>query len=176
MKAADGKDYPAVYKSGTVHDVNNVQVAEIHSTPDMKVYAIPAPKDMNGVDVQKYAVSIVSKIHDQQTHGLDGQEVPVQFPMVDMNSKADLTGLIGLVSKDQSYVIAQAKMQTMLQMDENGFKAKQAQSMEVLTKGLSPPPFQIKDKFIFAVATADGNLAFATQVGQENWKRPPKTN
>jgi hypothetical protein len=180
LQMDDGKEHPSVYKNGKVHEVNNQQVAEIHSTDDMRVYAIPLPKDkenMTGVDVQKYAQSVVAKIADQEKAGLDGQPGKVEFPMTDLSSKQELTGLIGLQSKNGSFQVAQAKMQTQLQMDEFGFKAKQAAAMEV-TRSLSkdPPAFQVKGKFIFAVATPSGQLALATQVDYDDMKRPAKTN
>jgi hypothetical protein len=180
LQMDDGKDHPSIYKDGKVHDVNNQQVAEIQSTPDMKVYAIPLPADkqnMSGVDVQKYAQSIVGKIAAQETAGLDGKPGKVEFPMTDLNSKQELTGLIGLQSKDKTIQVAQAKMQTQLQMDEFGFKAKQAAAVG-MTRGIefNPPAFQVKGQFIFAVATPAGQLALATQVDYADMKRPPKTN
>jgi hypothetical protein len=180
LQMNDGQERPSIYKDGKVHEVNNQQVAEIQSTDDMKVYAIPLPNDkqnMIGVDVQKYAQSVVAKIAEQEKAGLDGQSGKVEFPMTDLNSKQELTGLIGLRSKDNTMQVAQAKMQTQLQMDEFGFKAKQAAAM-AMTRGLhmDPPAFQVKGKFIFAVATPTGQLALATEVDYADMKRPPKTN
>ncbi len=177
METDDGQVRPSIYKDGKVHEVNNQSVAEIHSSPDMRVYAIPLPKDkqnMSGVDVQKYAQNIVGKIAAQEKAGLDGEVKKVEFPMVDLNSKQDLTGLIGMQTKDGKISIDQAKMQTELQMDEHGFKAKQgvAAQMTLRSMSMDPPAFQIKDRFIVAVATPSGQLALATQVDYADMKRP----
>jgi hypothetical protein len=179
LTANDGKTYDSVWKSGTVHEVNNQQVAEIQNQNGLRVFAIPAPQSMDGYKVQQKAIDMVGKIVAQEKAGLHGQQGKVEFPMVDMDSQQKLPGLVGLQSKDGYYSIDQALMQTKVQMDENGFKAKQAFAAEIRTRSIQMDPptlMQVKDKFIFVAATEDGRVVFASDIGQQNWKRPPQTS
>lgn len=176
MEANDGKTYPSVQKGGYVFDIDGMKGAEIHSNDDkgIKVYAIPMPEDLPGYKVNELAEQFVKKAHDQ---GTPEDRKRIEFPMVDLNSQQTIDGLIGMKVANSDLEIKQAQMQTIVKMDEDGFEAKQAAAFGIATKSaVKDPPvdFQVKDKFIFAVADSNGNLVFATQIGQENWKRPEK--
>jgi len=176
MVANDGKSYDSVYKDGLVYNVDGQDVVQIHDNEDkgIKVYAIPMPEDLPGYEVNRRAEEIIGKLQTAQ-----GTESKVEFPMVDMNSQSQISGIIGMGVKNSDLEITQAVMQNIVKMDETGFQAKQAAAIAILERSIprpDPAAFQVKDKFIFAVATSDGKFVFASQIGQENWKRPAKVN
>lgn len=177
MEGNDGKVYDSVYKSGHVLDINGRQIAEIHSNEDkgIKVYAIPMPEDLPGYKVNELAEDFIKQAHAMGPLNPEDRK-RIEFPMVDMNSQAEIDGLKGMIVNGTDLYIEQAKMQTIVQMDETGFLAKQAAAVGIAIKSLAPkdPPadFQVKDKFIFAVADMNGNLIFASHIGQQNWNRP----
>jgi|GEM_PF-788528 hypothetical protein len=186
MVANDGKSYDSVQKLGTVFTVDGVRMAEIHNNPEkgIKVYAIPMPENLSGYEVNQRAETLLRNMSNKMVGG-GAQDIKnnalIEFPMVDMNSQQDITGLIGLGTDvnatGRDLYIKQAKMQTIVQMDESGFLAKQAAAFGMVARSaqIDPPvDFQVKDKFIFAVTTTSGDFVVATHIGQENWKRPPK--
>lgn len=186
MVASDGKTYDSVQKRGTVFTVDGVRMAEIHNNPEkgIKVYAIPMPENLSGYEVNQRAEALLRNMSNKIVGG-GAQDIKnnalIEFPMVDMNSQQDIAGLIGLGTDvnatGKDLYIKQAKMQTIIQMDESGFLAKQAAAFGMVSRSaqIDPPvDFQVKDKFIFAVTTTSGDFVLASHIGQENWKRPPK--
>lgn len=133
------------------------------------------PENMSGVDINKKAEEILAKIKE----GADKQaNKRVEFPMVDLNESGDITGIVGMGVKGSDLYIKEAKVQSIVQMDETGFDAKQAAALGLKKRSIAPADpaadFQVKDKFLFIVADNNNELVMAKQVGQENWKRPPK--
>ncbi len=177
MTANDGKDYDSVYKTGNLFNVDGKTVAQIHENAEkgINVYAVPMPENMSGVDINKKAEEILAKIKEGAGKQANKR---VEFPMVDLNESGDITGIVGMGVKDSDLYIKEAKVQSIVQMDETGFDAKQAAAFGLAKRSVAPADpkadFQVKDKFLFIVADNNNELVMAKQVGEENWKRPPK--
>lgn len=75
-------------------------------------------------------------------------------------------------SKGQS--VEQARVQTQVQMDENGFKAKEAISLLTL-KGIDQKTLTLDKPFMFWIMKDDVSYPlFATTIDKQYWKAPPK--
>lgn len=172
MQSGD-KTYSSVDKDGKVYNVDGKKFAELYKDPTdgITVYAIPNKPGMTGEQAMKEAKNLIGKA--DAAHKVD--EGIIRAPMIDLSKTEDLNWLKGMHA-GQDLNVRQAKMQTMLKMDENGFDAKQALAMSA-TRGLKPPSpepkFQLNTEFTFVVAK-DGKPLFAIPVEKEDWKDPKR--
>lgn len=172
MQSGD-KTYTSVDKDGKVYNVDGKKFAELYSDPKdgITVYAIPNKPGMTGEQAMKEAKNLISKA-DASTLVDEGK---IRAPMIDLSKTEDLNWLKGMHATNTDLTVRQAKMQTMLKMDENGFDAKQAIAMSA-TRGFKQPvepKFQLNTEFTFVVAK-DGKPVFAIPVEKEDWKDPKR--
>ncbi len=165
----DGKDYPAAQVDHVrTFKQNGTDVVELYKKDGVTVYAAPIGDDkLTSYQVTQKAASLTPKADTPE-----GDATKVLMPKVDKNVQTDLVGLKGLQATDGT-TITQAKMQTKLAIDQNGFSAEQGLAMAA-TRGLDFAKPMRLDKPFIVWATADGvsQPLFATSVDQKYWKDP----
>ncbi|MDZ4837949.1 MAG: hypothetical protein SGJ27_29545 [Candidatus Melainabacteria bacterium] len=171
LETPDGKRFAAIDKAGVVHNVDGKPVLELMKDPTdgTTIYAIPNKPGITGEQAMEQAKALIAKTNDSTAVS----EGIIRAPMVDLAVTEDLNWLKGMKGGDLQ--ISQAKMNTILKMDENGFDAKQAIAMSA-TRGfqmMKEPKFTINTDFTFVVAK-DGKPIFAMPVGQDSWKDPKR--
>lgn len=166
-----GKSYPAFkLKTNEVYNVGGRPVAKIYENREsgIKVFVAPYDGTPRGVDASQIAKDLTPATGSRKA-GYDS----VRMPKVDMDRSLPLTWMIGLKnSKGQS--VEQARVQTQVQMDENGFKAKEAISLLTL-KGIDQKTLTLDKPFMFWIMKDDVSYPlFATTIDKQYWKAPPK--
>lgn len=168
---ADGKKYPSVDKDGKVYNVDGKPVIELFKDPKdgITVYAIPNKPGTTGEQAMEQAKKLIPKANESTLT----DEGKIRAPMLDLNVTEDLNWLKGMNGGDLT--IAQAKMQTTLKMDENGFDAKQALAMGATRSMKMPEPikYTLNSEFTFVIAK-DGQPVFAIPVEKDSWKDPKR--
>jgi hypothetical protein len=165
------KEYSSVDKNGKVYNVDGKPVVELFKDPNdgITIYAIPNKPGVTGEQAMEQAKKLIPKA--DQSHLTD--EGKIRAPMLDLSATEDLNWLKNMKGGDLT--VTQAKMQTTLKMDENGFDAKQAIAMGA-SRGIKipkPPVFQLDSEFTFVIAK-DGQPVFAIPVEKNSWKDPKR--
>lgn len=172
ITAKDGKEYPGFTKDAKVFNVDGKSVVELYTDPETgyKVYIAPQGDLPKGYD----AYDVANKLTPNKDSEVQDYE-KVHAPKVSLDVESELENLKGLKHKDGS-TIAQAKMQTILNMDETGFEAKQAVAMAVSRGFIMPKPtFKVDEPFVMWVQYPGMEKPLiAIPVDQQHWKAPPK--
>lgn len=105
---------------------------------------------------------------------LRGQEVTLDFPMVDLAHRDDARYMLGLRSGPN--VVSQACEQLRLELDETGGRARAAAEVAV-SRGFNPGRVvQIDGPFVVAVVLdslpVESRVMFAAYVDRDAWRRP----
>jgi hypothetical protein len=167
--SVDGKDYPAAHVSHVqTFQKNGTAVAKLYSKDGITVYAAPIGDDkLTGIQLTQRANQLTP---DESTPL--GAYNSVLIPKVDKDVTTELNGIKGMRATDDT-IISQAKMQTKLAIDENGFSATQGVAMSV-GRGLEMSREMKFDKPFIVWAVCDGcsQPLFATEVDKKYWKDP----
>jgi hypothetical protein len=118
-------------------------------------------------DVGTYAASVQASL--RATSGFRG----VHFPKVDLRAETDLSWIEG--ADLAGYAVAQALQQSVLKMNEAGFRAKSAVAVSMLRAATfrSTPPVVIDRPFLFWISRAAfAAPLFAAHVTEDAFRDP----
>lgn len=166
-----GKKVPAVHLKDGMQSfkVGDQDVFKLYSGDDgIEVYATPMEKDASGEELLAAATSLTPNA----TNSKPGEFGSVDLPMVKMNARSKLDGLVGMTS-DKGETVTSAEMQTKLNIDEHGFSVDQGLSVVASRSIDMSPNFKFDKPFLLWVKTKDGSQPLtAIRVDERFWKNP----
>jgi hypothetical protein len=172
LKYADGKTYPTYQINVTSYDVPGhvMPVLQIYHRDDIKVFVTLHEDELPGLQAAKLAAKLTPTANcriDKHIHA-------AALPKVDKNATANIQWLLGM-SNNKGDRIMQALAQTILQMNQSGFRAREAVALSgAKDLGLAPANYYHIDRPFLLWATKDGLSypLFATRVDYNSFKDP----
>lgn len=172
LEYADGKSYPTFQIDVTAYNVPGhvLPVLEIFRRDNIKVFVTINEDELPGLQ----APQLAAKLTPTRTARIDKMIHTAALPKVDKRVSAVIDWLLGM-SNNKGDHIMQALAQTMLQMNQNGFRAKEAVALSG-AKSLSygQMNYYHVDRPFLLWATKDGLSypLFATRVDYDSFKDP----
>ena len=174
IRGADGKDYPGFTKDAEIFEVNGKPVVKLFQHPQegFEVFLAPAGDVPNGFDAYQFAEGLTPNGNSTRS---DIERV--HMPKVALNDTAQLTELLGMTHANGDH-ISQAVLETILNVNEHGFEAKQAMAVTT-ARGIAPvdqrPVFKVDQPFVLWVKHPNLDKPMvAIPVNTDSWKEPPK--
>lgn len=176
----DDEKYPGIKMKGAYRffqgeGINNL-IVQADTESDDKVYFLMIDQVPIGFALIEFVERIQKRMEPAMIEYSD-----FRFPMIDLNQEGPLEWIIGMRvnvddSSAQDYQIAQALQQTMLKMNEKGFRIKSAAAMQMV---LAAPLMRINEPYIinkpFLMWVERPTLSKPLLVGYFNrdvWKNP----
>lgn len=172
LKYADGKTYPTYRINVTSYDVPGhvMPVLQIYHRDDIKVFVTLQEAELPGLQAAKLA----AKLTPTATCRIDQHIHAAALPKVNKNTSAAIKWLLGMTNNKGDRIM-QALAQTMLQMNQSGFRAREAVALSgAKDLGLAPANYYHVDRPFLLWATKDGLSypLFATRVDYDSFKDP----
>lgn len=170
---SEGKEYAAFkLKTSEIYEVNGNTVAKIFHDKEsgIKVFVAPYAGKVSGLDAGDIANGMTPKAGASRSTDYNA----VVLPKVDLNQKVQLKWLEGM-NIGSGNKVDQALAQAKVQMDENGFKAKEGLAVST-SRGIERDEALKFDKPFMFWVQKDGlqHPLFAAKIEQKDWKTPPK--
>ncbi len=146
-------------------------VIKMKTQTNETVYIVPA----YGKNLPQDAVTLRRQIDQLKTQLVASDRVydSVQFPMVDYSKSWDISELLWAEIEWTDKVLAQAKYEHILKMNEFGGRAKGSAAVELRTKWLAPQTNDLKITGSFLMwVEKNGVPVFQAQIQPDTMKRP----
>lgn len=168
VKVGD-KDVPGVVLRQESYKVGDQTVVKLYTKDGVTVYAMPLPEPVNGQQALQTAQQFTPKADSQRTEFNE-----VKLPMVSLDQTSSLDQLVGMTSQEGTR-ISEAKMQTKIALDQNGFSVKQGLAA-IASRGIQPEAkqFVIDKPFLLWAVHEGGNgkPLFAVRADESTFKDP----